>query len=101
MIIYNVTSKVEHSIAKEWIEWMRREHLPEVLSTGCFTDYQIARLLEIDEEDGPTYAIQYYAHSLEEYNKYIATFAPVLRKKNQERWGDKCLSIRTLMEIVN
>jgi len=68
-IIYNITLKVEAQIADEWLQWMITEHIPEVLKTGCFYDYTILKLLEIDEEEGPTYAIQYRAESKADYNR--------------------------------
>lgn len=101
MIIYNVTVKVDWSIANAWLSWMLNEHLLEVLNTGCFYNHQIAKLIDVDESDGPTYTIQYYAEDIEKYNQYIATHATALRKKAQERWGTKLVSFRTLMEVVN
>ena len=37
MIIYNVTIKVDHSIADEWKIWLMEEHIPGMIATGCFT----------------------------------------------------------------
>ena len=36
MIIYNITIKVEWSIAKDWLVWMQNEHICEIIKTGCF-----------------------------------------------------------------
>ncbi|HEY1022825.1 MAG TPA: DUF4286 family protein, partial [Flavisolibacter sp.] len=63
MIIYNVTIKVDASIADAWLAWLLEEHIPEVMQTGCFSDKKVVRLLEVDESEGPTYAIQYSAES--------------------------------------
>ncbi len=70
-ILYNVTVKVETNIAEQWLQWLLTEHIPDVLSTKCFTDYKVVRLLEVDDTDGPTYAIQYFASSLDDYKHYI------------------------------
>ena len=40
------------------------EHIKEIMETGCFTRYQMVKLLETDEEEGATYAIQYYAENM-------------------------------------
>ena len=101
MVIYNVTTKVDWSIAKDWLEWMQDIHVPEVIGTGCFTKHQLVRLLEIDEEEGPTYAAQYFAFSMVEYDYYQQHFASSLRKTAADKWGDKCIAFRSLMEIVN
>lgn len=54
MLIYNITTKVDHSIADAWLQWMKEEHIPEVIATGCFSQSRILRLLEVDETDGLT-----------------------------------------------
>ena len=101
MIIYNVTIKVEAAIAKEWLQWMQEVHIPEVMQTGCFTDYKIVRLLEVDETEGPTYAIQYHAESKAIYNQYILKFASTLREKTNEKWGNRFIAFRSVMEVVH
>ena len=39
----------------------KEEHIPEVMSSGQFSDYKFFRLLEQDETDGVTYIIQYFS----------------------------------------
>lgn len=101
MLIYNVTTKVDWSIADEWLSWMQSIHIPEVIGTGCFEKHQLVRLLEVDDEEGPTYAAQYFATSKELYNDYIKRYAPDFRKEINNKWGDKFISFRTLMELVD
>ena len=100
MIIYNVTTKVHNSISKEWLQWLKEVHVKEILDTGCFTEFKIVKLLEIDEEEGPTYALQLYADSKAMYNRYVEKFAGNMRHEAFEKWGDKFISIRTVMQIV-
>ena len=100
MIIYNVTIKVETAIAENWLTWLKEEHVPEVMNTGCFTDARILKLLEIDEEEGVTYAIQYSAESKASYNQYISKFAPLMRQKSFDKWGDRFIAFRSVMQVV-
>ena len=81
MIIYNITTKVHWSIHDEWLRWMQQTHIKEIMETGCFTRYQMVKLLETDEEEGATYAIQYYAENMEAYERYIAHFSEILRQE--------------------
>lgn len=101
MYIYNVTVKVEHAIAEEWLQWMMHEHIPEILSTGCFMDAKLMQILEIDDDEGPTYATQYFADTEEDYRKYLSDFAPDMRQKGIDKWGDRFIAFRTLMKSVN
>ncbi len=101
MIIYNVTIKITHPIHTDWLEWMKHEHIPEVMDTGCFTDFQILRLLEIDENEGPTYAVQYFADSKAQYNLYVEKYGTALRQKTIEKWGNNFIAFRSVMHRVD
>jgi hypothetical protein len=101
MIIYNVTIKVEPGIAAAWLNWLQQEHIPEVIETGCFTHATVLRLLEVDETDGPTFAVQYFAESKALYNQYIEKFAPLMREKSFEKWGNRFIAFRSVMQVVN
>ncbi|HVT85450.1 MAG TPA: DUF4286 family protein [Chitinophagaceae bacterium] len=100
MIVYNITMKVDPSIEKDWIKWQREEHIPEILATGLFTEHKFFRLLEQDETDGVTYVIQYFASSLENYQQYVEKFAPLFRKKASDKWKDRFVGFRTVMQVV-
>jgi hypothetical protein len=101
MIIYNVTVKVDPQIAEEWLKWIRSEHIPEIMNTGCFTDFKIVRLLEVDDSEGPTYAIQYSALSKEDYNRYIDFHSSEFIKKSFDKWGEQFFAFKSVMEVVH
>jgi hypothetical protein len=101
MLIYNVTTKVTWAINDAWVNWMKNEHIAEIMQTGCFTDHRFVKLLETDETDGPTYAIQFYAATIDDYNRYSKVHAPALRTAAQKRWGDQSIGFGSLMQLVN
>jgi hypothetical protein len=100
MIIYNVTNKVEASIAADWLRWMQSEHIPAVMATGCFVDFKIVRLLEVDDTEGPTYAVQYYASDKATYDRYAAQHATALRNDAFKKWGNSFIAFRSVMEVI-
>ncbi len=101
MIIYNVTVKVEHSIARYWLAWLKEEHIPDIITTGCFTHATVARLLDTDDTEGPTFVVQYHADTKELYEHYIGRFADEMRKKAFDKWADKFIAFRSIMEVVH
>ncbi len=101
MIVYNVTTKVESAIREEWLKWLKEEHITDIINTGCFTKANILQLLETDETDGPTYAIQYYAESKALYNLYIEKFAGLMQQKSIDKWGGQFIAFRSVMQVVN
>ena len=101
MIVYNVTCNVGSHMAEEWLIWMQREHIPEVMQTGCFTECKILKLLtEAGDNEGINYAIQYTANSIENYNQYKDQFGPILQAKSKEKDGDTVLAYRSLLEVI-
>lgn len=99
-LVYNVTVKTELAIAPDWLEWLQQEHIPDMIKTGCFTHATVLRLLEVDETEGPTYAVQYHAESQSLYNRYIREFADNLRQKGYERWGNRFIAFRSVMQVM-
>jgi hypothetical protein len=101
MIVYNITVKVDAAIAAQWLQWLHQTHAPEMLATGCFWKYQVLHLLEMDDAEGPTYAIQYYAHTTTDYNRYCSNFAHQLQQEAVKKWGDRFVSFSTLMRVMD
>ena len=101
MIIYNVTIKVDPSIADEWLNWLNKEHIPDMRSTGCFHHASVYHLLETDETDGITYAVQYHAENMDAYKKYLQDFAAAMREKGTEKWSNKFIAFRSVLELVH
>ena len=101
MIVYNITLKINPDIETEWIQWQKEEHIPEIMATRLFANYKFYKLLEQDESDGPTYVVQFFADTYEKYQQYIDEFAPGLRKKSLEKWGDAFIAFRSILQVVN
>jgi uncharacterized metal-binding protein len=71
MIIYNVTIYIKKEIESEWLEWMKKTHIPEVVEAGSFLSYKMFKVIIPSGETGEaTYSIQYECRSLESYLKY-------------------------------
>ncbi|MCX7551530.1 DUF4286 family protein [Xanthomarina sp. F2636L] len=100
MIIYNVTVNLEESIHDEWLTWIK-EHIPQVLATGKFTEAKLTRVLVEDKIEGFTYSIQYRAKSRDHLEAYYMHHADILRQDGLKRFSDKMLAFRTELEIVD
>ena len=100
MIIYNVTVKVDAAVAEEWLHWLNGTDAPQILATGCFWKYHVLLLLELNDAEGPTYAVQYYAHTMADYEIFILHFAADFQKKAAIKWGNRFVSFSTPMEVL-
>ena len=88
-VLYNVTVKVEHSVVKEWKEYMIQNHILDVMNTGCFLEFKLTQLKYLDETDGITFAIQYIAKNQDQLDKYQREFAMELQRDHQIKFKDK------------
>ena len=98
-ILYNVTIKVETAIHTEWLEWMTTVHIPDVMATDCFESYRLTRILGDDDEHGVGFAIQYVATDIDIFNKYQMAHAKRLQKEHSDRYPNRYVAFRTLMQI--
>jgi len=101
MIVFNNTIKVHHSIQTQWLQWMIEEHIPDILRTGLFDDYKMYHLTEQDDEEGVTYAIQYFTTTRDRYQQYLDKFAGNLQQKAFNKWGNLFIGFQTVMRLVN
>ena len=99
MIIYNVTININDDVHDEWLQWMNEVHIPDVMSCGLFTHARMCKLL-VDEEEGTTYAIQYTAKAMSDYEQYRDVFAPALQAATMKKFNDKFVAFRTLLEVI-
>ncbi len=100
MIIYNITVKADAAISAEWLRWLREREAPQMLATGCFYTFQILYLPELDDADGRTYAVQYRARTMADYETYMAQFAARFQQQSAQKWGSRLVSFSTLMQVV-
>lgn len=101
MLIYNVTTQITWSIHEEWVKWTKEIYITQAMSSGCFVDYRFVRVLEVDETEGPMYAIQFHAQDKTQYENFIEMHANALSEAARVKWGDRYFSFRSLMEVVN
>jgi hypothetical protein len=84
-------------VESEWIDWMQRIHVPDVLRTGCFSECHACKVIESNDPE-PTYVLQYQCPSLEQYYHYRDNFAPGLQKDHSSRFAGRFRASRQLLE---
>lgn len=99
MLIYNVTINIDDSVHDEWLDYMKSKHIGDVVATGCFSSGTIYRIL-VNEDSGSSYSIQYRAPNRAAIDRYMKEFAPALQKEVKDKYGDKFVAFRTLLEEV-
>ena len=100
MVLYNITINIDYDVHDEWLEWMKKVHIPQVLNTGLFIENKICRI-HAEEEGGRSYSIQYLLKNMNDYNHYQNTFAKDLQQEHIQKYDGKFVAFRTLLEVVH
>ncbi len=100
MYIYNVTINIEQSVHDEWLLWMKKEHIPDMLATGKFSKALMTKVLVEEEMGGVTYSVQYTTDSKKTLEQYYIEDAPKLRA-DAERFSGSFVAFRTELEIIS
>ena len=99
--IYNVTVVVNPVVEERWLKWMREEHIPNVMDTGLFSSFLFTQVFPEQEQDHPSYSIQYRAADLESIKLDMQMYADELRAKSAKAWGEHALAFRTVLEVLD
>lgn len=100
MILYNITVSIDQVVEIQFLDWLCKKHIQEVLDTGCFKSARLSRLTSHTQPDSTNYAIQYLAESQEFLNEYFSKFAPRLQQEGIDMFGDKMQAFRTELEVL-
>lgn len=101
MIIYNVTINIDYSEHQAWLQWMKQEHIPDVLNCGIFTEARMVKVLADEDQGGETYSVQYTCNSMQDYERYRDTFAKDMQAKANQKFGGKFVAFRTLLQTID
>jgi len=84
------------AVAEEWIEWLRREHLADVLDAGA-VEAEVVRL----DATPPVCEVHYRFESREAFERYEREHAPRLRAEGLERFPlERGLTYRRATGVV-
>ncbi len=101
MLIYNVTTNIEASVHDEWLQWMQKTHIPDVLATGKFLNAKMSKVLVDEDLGGLTYSVQFTTVDKDTLRKYYSDDATRLRDDALKRFPNKFVSFRTELEVIS
>jgi hypothetical protein len=100
-VMYNVNVSIMKSVEQEWLDWMLKKHIPEVMATGSFLEHRVCRLTSHEPEEGfSTYIIQYLCAGQAILDHYSATHAPALQADHQRLFEGRFVAFRSVMEVI-
>ncbi|MGI9527218.1 MAG: DUF4286 family protein [Weeksellaceae bacterium] len=100
MILYNETINIEQTAEIQWLNWMKRKHVPSVLNTGLFISARLSRLSSHTQPDSTNYTIQYVVENNDNLEQYKTIHAEELIKEGKELFGEKMQIFRTELDVI-
>jgi hypothetical protein len=98
MIIFNITVNISYAAEKEWLQYMKTVHIPEILATKLPLECKLLRLLTEIENEGSTYTSQFTFRTMEDFLAYQTHFQADLQERHHALFNGQYVSFRTLLE---
>jgi hypothetical protein len=95
-----MTVGIDSDIEAVWIEWIKSEHIPDVMKTGLFAEVRMYKVLHDQDDGSVSYSIQYFATSINNVNLYLQNFAPALIEEHRKKFINKHVAFQTLLEEI-
>jgi hypothetical protein len=99
MFLYNVTLIVEDVVAEEWLQWMEKVHVPQIMATGKFITHKLWRIIDSPNE-GVTYSNQFFFEDLENYADFLQNYSPKFEEEIRQKYGESVMSFTSTMQDV-
>ena len=101
MILYNVTNHVAPEIESQWLEWLNKTHLPEMMANGVFTSALVLRVYDGFEAAEKVYAIQYSANNHDDLDRFLKENKQKLKLQSLKLFGKNVLQFSTQLEVLS
>lgn len=93
MIVYRVRIALDPAVENDWLEWMKKRHIPDVMATGYFSAFRLTG------KDG-RYTIDYDCGSRENLTIYQEGPAKALQAEHARRYEGRFTAEREIIDIT-
>ncbi|MCB0388782.1 MAG: DUF4286 family protein [Winogradskyella sp.] len=99
MIIYSVTTTVNNSVLEDWKSWVDG-HIEHVLETNRFSKAIFSKVNGLDDTNGPTFNIMFFAYNQESLYAYRIEDAPKLKEGTLNRFPKGLTNTRYEYKVI-
>jgi Domain of unknown function (DUF4286) len=100
MLLYNLTIGIDKTAEQEWLTWMKDNYIPGAMSSNLLTESKIFKVLHDDDEPTVSYSIQFFSDNIQLISLYLEKIEPILSEALMQRFKDRHVAFRTLLEQV-
>lgn len=99
MLIFNITFLVSDTISDKWLNWVNKQHIPFMVSTGFFTQPQLAKVLGEHGQDGTSYSVQFHTNPAQ-LDEWHQLYAEEMQRECTTIFGQEVLFFTTALELL-
>jgi len=100
MLIYNITFHVPNSIECEWLKWIKDTQIPFILESELLFDPQLTRILNDQQEEGKSYALQVKCNDMLTLTTWHKLHSANFQRNCTNAFGQQILFFATVLEII-
>jgi hypothetical protein len=100
MLIYNITFLVSESVETMWLNRVKHELIPFMVSSGHLSEPQHARILADSGQEGISYSLQFKVENMETLSEWHNRYSDLFAKKCEELFQQEVLFFSTVLELI-
>jgi hypothetical protein len=98
-VLYMIWAHVDKQIEDDWNRWMDEVHIPNITRADGFIGGRKFKLERDAAGMSFNYVTVYEVESMEAFENYrVSDYADNMRQEVGDRYGDKVMSARTILE---
>lgn len=97
MYTINISFKIEHPIADEWVAWIMKIFIPGIKESG-FSNCSLSSVIGHDDEFGATYVVQFNIRTEEKLTEYHDKLQHKFHQQLIHKWGERALFFETTLK---
>ncbi len=101
MIIYNITFHVDNTILEEYIEFLKKQYIPEALKGEILESPRLCKILADSKDGSSSYSLQFHVENTNLLNDWWKENGNRLNDLMLERFADKVMGFTTLLESID
>jgi hypothetical protein len=101
-VLYMIWAHVDRQIEDDWNQWMDETHIPNVAKAEGFIGGRKYKLQRDAAGLSFNYVTIYEIESMEAYERYrVGDYADSMRQEVSDRYGNRIISARTVLEEIS
>jgi hypothetical protein len=101
MYVYSVTINIDIDAEKDWLQFMQKKHIRDVLATGYISSCSMRKAIRDEEDETSTYNMEYTTNTEEKYFEYMQHAASRMRADIADRFEGKFRASRIFYKVIS